>query len=209
MTGGPAANGPVGGRYYVLEPSFWPGGGFPRIDFANEARLFAPGTVFIAPPTGAPDQYPERPRLVHQPRRGPRHGLPRDFEEVDSLWIVSAALKAVFEAVDPTGFAFAACDFVLSDGRDGPPLFLAHARREIDALDEEASRLKIKRGEYVNGKYYSRAGGASLVFRPDVVGTAHVFRTPFSPMVICDRMLHDALRAAKLKGVSLRDARAC
>ena len=78
--------------------------------------------------------------------------------------------------------------------------------RTLDALDEAASRLKIKVGDYVNGKYYSLSGGANLVFKEDVVGSAHVFRTPFADTVFCDRALHDAVTAADVKGVEFLDA---
>ncbi|MFO1202898.1 MAG: DUF1629 domain-containing protein [Tabrizicola sp.] len=197
------------GRHFLLEPSLWPAGGFPKIEFANETRLWRPGWYFIEPPTGAPDQYPERPHLVHEPKGRKANGLPRDFEMFAGLWIVSKALKQVFQAVDPEAFAFAACDFTLSDGSAGPELHLCGVLRELDALNEAASRLKIKTGDYVNGKYYSRAGGAALVFRPEVVGRAHVFRTPYSDAVFCDREMRDALVRAGLKGIGLRDATDC
>nr|WP_330219671.1 DUF1629 domain-containing protein [Pseudomonas sp. Leaf127] len=49
-------------------------------------------------------------------------------------------------------------------------------------------------------------GGASLIFKPAVVGNAHVFRQPrLGTQPICDRVMFDALNAANLNGVSLRD----
>ena len=194
------------GAFFILEPSFWGGGRVPGLKIANETVLRLPGTYIIEHPTGDPRQYAERPRLVHVPKLG---GMPRDFEQLGSLWIVSEALKHVFESVDPMGFAFAACDFTLADGTPGPQYYLCGVLRTLDALDEEASRLKIKVGDYLNGKFYKLAGGANLVFRKDVVGSAHVFRTPFSETVFCDRVLHDALKAADLKGIALRDAADC
>lgn len=86
----------------------------------------------------------------------------------------------MFDSVDPEGFAFAACDFTLADGRLGPQFYFCNVVRTLDALDEKASRLKIEIGDFVNGKYYCRAGGACLVFKENVVGSAHIFRTPFS-----------------------------
>lgn len=194
------------GRYFLIGPSFWPAGGFPKIDFANRERLRRPGSYTIEPPNGDPDQYPERPHLVHEPKGGKTNGLPRDFEMLASLWIVSEPLKQVFQAVDPQAFAFAACDFTLWDGTPGPPLHLCNVVRELDALDEAGSRLKIKTGDYVNGKYYSRSGGAALRFRPEVVGRAHIFASPYSMDVFCDRVLRDALVRAGLKGVRLQDS---
>lgn len=197
------------GRFFLIEPSFWPGGGFPKIDFSNWDRLCLPGSFTIEPPTGDPDQYPEPPHLLHQPRRGKSNGLPRDFEMLAGLWIVSEPLKQVFQSVDPEAFAFTACTFTLWDGRPGPQLYLCNVLRVLDALDEAASRVKIRTGDYVNGKYYDKAGGAALVFRTAVVGGAHIFRTPYSSAVFCNRKMRDALVAAKLKGVSLADATDC
>lgn len=194
------------GRYFLIEPSFWPAGGFPKIDFANRDRLRLPGSFTIEPPNGDPNQYPERPHLVHEPKGGKTNGLPRDFEMLASKWIVSEPLKQVFAAVDAEAFAFAACDFTLWDGRPGQQLHLCNVLRELDALDERASALQIKLGDYVNGKYYSRAGGASLMFRPEVVGRAHVWASPFSMDVFCDRVMRDAVVRAGLKGVRLQDA---
>lgn len=85
--------------------------------------------------------------------------------------------------------------------------------RELDALDEVASRLQIEiDDDYVNGKFYSVGGGASLAFRQEVVGQAHVFLTPFSSFVICDRAFKDAVHDAGIpddageSGISFIDA---
>lgn len=194
------------GKYFVIEPSYWGGGKFPGLEIANENRLALPGAHTVEPSSGDPDQYPERPHLIHVPETG---GLPRDFENLFGIWIVSEALKRVFESVDPEGFAFAACDFTLADGTPGPQYYFCGVLRTLDALDEGASRLRIKVGDYVNGKLYKIAGGANLVFRKDVVGAAHIFRTPFTDVVFCDRVLRDAVVVADLKGVAFADAIDC
>lgn len=194
------------GKYFVIEPSFWGGGKFPGLEIANEDRLALPGAHTVEPPSGDADQYSERPHLIHVPETG---GLPRDFENLFGIWIVSDVLKRVFESVDPRGFVFVACDFTLADGRAGPPYYFCGVLRTIDALDEGASRLKIKLGEYLNGKFYSFAGGANLVFRKEVVGAAHVFRTPFADTIFCDRALRDTVVAADLSGVRFIDAADC
>lgn len=193
-------------RFFVMTPSFWGDGRMPGLEIANKDKLRRPGTFRIEPPNGDPHQYPERPHLVHVPKMG---GLPRDFEEVASKWIVSEALKRVFESVDPEGFAFAACDFTLADGTSGPQYYFCNVLRTLDALDERVSKLKIEIGDYVNGKYYNRVGGASLVFNEDIVGSAHVFRTPFAPTVFCDRILRDAVLGEDLKGVQFADVADC
>ncbi|MEQ1512808.1 MAG: DUF1629 domain-containing protein [Lysobacteraceae bacterium] len=191
------------GKFFVIEPSFWGGGKIPGVEVVNEDRLRLPGTYIIESPNGDPGQYPERPHLVHVPKMG---GMPRDFENLFGMWIVSEALKRVFESVDPEGFAFAACDFTLADGTPGPQYYFCGVLRTLDALDEAASRLKIKVGDYVNGKFYSLSGGANLVFREEVVGSAHIFLTPFTDTVFCDRALRDAVKVADVKGVALHDA---
>lgn len=194
------ANAVETGAFFVIAASFRGEYRIPGLEIANEDALRLPGTYIIESPNGDPNQYPERPRLVHVPKLG---GLPRDFEDVFGMWIVSDALKRVFESVDPEGFAFAACDFTLADGTPGPSYYFCGVLRTLDALDEAASRLKIKVGDFVNGKYYDRSGGASLV------GPAHVFLTPFALEVFCDRALHDAVVAADLSGVRFIDAADC
>ena len=194
------------GKYFIIAASFWGDGKISGLEIANEDRLRLPGTYIIEPPNGDPGQYPERPHLVHIPKLG---GPPRDFEDTFGTWVVSETLKRVFESVDPEGFAFAACDFTLADDTPGPPYYFCGVLRTIDALDEVASRLKIKVGDFVNGKYYDRSGGANLVFKQDVVGAAHVFQTPFALEVFCDRVLRDAVIAAGLQGVRFADAADC
>ncbi|MBB4128683.1 hypothetical protein GGR77_004014 [Xanthomonas translucens] len=196
------------GKFFVLEPSFWGSGKQPGIEIANKKQLRLPGTFMIEPPNGDPDQYPEKPHLVQAPELG---GMPRDFEKVAGKWIVSDALKQVFESVDPQGFAFAPCNFTLADGSTGPQYYLCGVLRSLDALDEEDSQVKIEyERDHQSGedlKFYSVAGGASLVFRKDIVGDAHVFQQPRLGLdAICDAVLADALRAANLDGVRLRDA---
>lgn len=104
-------------------------------------------------------------------------------------------------------------DYRLADGIKGPRRFLCDVVRELDALDEEVSRLKVKVGDdYVRGKFYSLGGGAILVFRDEVLGQAHVFRLPFNPSVFCDRMFKGAVHEAgipddaELSGISFIDA---
>lgn len=161
----------------------------------------------VSPPNGMPDQYPERPHLVHVPEKG---GMPRDLEEFSGIWIVSEPLKQLFEQMDAEAFAFVACDFSLADGSRGPQYYLGNVLRRIDALDEAASRVRIKLDHnYQTGedeKLYSLVGGASLVFKQDVVGDAHIFRQDrMGAPPICDRAMFDALSAVNFSGVRLRD----
>ena len=198
------------GEFYFLQPSRWSDGIGHGLQFANEAALCRPGMHTVDPPDGDPTQYSERPHLIHVPAEG---GLPRDFEVYSSIWIVSQALKDVFDAVDPQGFAFAACDFTLADGTPGPQYYLCDVVRELDALDVPASQVKIKTDhDYISGKdvpFYSAVGGASLVFRKDVLNGVHIFRQASSGFFpICDRVMFDALASTSLDGVRLRDVSA-
>lgn len=198
------------GKFFVIHPGFREEGDSPGpgIEIANKKKLRLPGTFKIEPPDGNPDQYPEKPHLIHVPELG---GMPWDFEKLSGQWIVSEALKQVFESVDPQGFAFSACDFTLVDGSAGPQYYLCAVKRSLDALDEEASRVKIEyERDHQTGKdlkFYSVSGGASLIFKAEVVGHAHIFRQPRLGLdAICDRVLAEALKEAKLNGVCLRDA---
>ena len=192
------------GNFYDIGPDLRGGGKSHGLEIDNYDRLWAPGWAVMLPPNGDPDQYPEKPQLIHQPKLG---GTPRDLEGLAGIWIISERAKAVFEAVDPSGFAFATCDFKLADGSPGDQRYLCNVIRELDALDEKTSKLKIKiSDDYAKGKHYSFAGGASLVFKEEVIGSAHIFRTPFSGMVFCDRVLHDAVINAKMTGFWFIDA---
>jgi hypothetical protein len=198
------------GEYFLIESSVWPNGKVPGVEIANETSLRAPGVFVVEPPTGEADQYTQRPHLVHVPEKGE---LPRDLENVSGIWIVSEALKQVFQKVDAAAFAFVECDFTLSDGNPGPKYYFCNVLRVLDALDEPSSRVKIKTDHnFITGEdepFYSIVGGASLVFDKARVGNSHIFRQARSPIdPICDRVMYDALIGARLDGIQLRDASA-
>ncbi|MFK3845877.1 imm11 family protein [Stenotrophomonas sp. NPDC078853] len=139
------------------------------------------------------------PRVVFDPSEGP---APRDLEGgFGGYWLVSERLQRAMSVVDPEAFAFVECEVRLADGSAGPRRFLCDVVREVDALDEEASQLRIKvDDDYVRGKFYSLGGGARLVFKRDILAGAHVFLTPFNPSAFCDRTFRSAVQAA---GISL------
>ena len=84
--------------------------------------------------------------------------------------------------------------------------WLCDVLRVLDAVDEVASRLQIKYLPQYNAKTYQLAGGADLVFREDVIGSAHIFRLAhLKPAVFCDHQIKDACKAAGLKGVSFKE----
>ena len=156
------------GRFFLVDPSLRGNGQVSGLEFANEDALIHPGMNIVERPTGEPDQYPERPHLVHVPEKG----LPRDFEALAGIWVVSEALRQVFLRVDPEAFAFVSCDFTLADG--SPVRSTTSAMlRTLNALDEARSRVKIKLDhDHQTGqdvKLYSVVGGASLIFKADAV----------------------------------------
>jgi len=140
-----------------------------------------------------------------------RRRRPRDVERWFAFWLVSDRAKAALEAVDSEGFTFVACDIQVSGGIwDGPGYWFCDARRILDALDEERSRLTIE----IDDEPASRCFGqkcygfwdAELIFRDQAVGDAHVFRMAFAEQsVICDGDFKNAWKAAGLRGLLFDD----
>ncbi len=200
------------GEYFVLMPDTRRGGRGHGVVFSNVDRLLEPPRRILRPAEGGFPLLTEKPQLRLEPGAG---DPPEDLEGgMSGYWLVSERLKDAFEGVDPDGFEFVECEYTLQDGSVGPRYFLCDITRKIDALDEGASKLNIKRSdEYPGGKYYSLGGGVSLAFRPEAVGDAHVFRTPYSGNVVfCDAKLRGAVIAAGMgqgsatSGVWIEDA---
>jgi len=148
-------------------------------------------------------KLPERPRFLFDKKLG---RPPRDIEGYVGHWLVSAHMKSILEEVDRDAFSFASCEVCLRDGTAGPDRWLCHVVRELDALDEQASELRIV--EEMGQKVYLLTGPTRLVFREDAVGSAHVFRMHFMDVVvICDQAMKDACRQAGLKGVDFADVK--
>ncbi|MFW9483746.1 DUF1629 domain-containing protein [Xanthomonas euvesicatoria pv. euvesicatoria] len=181
------------------------------VQFTNERELLSPPRLILRPEDGGFPPLRETPLLTYEPNAGPE---PRDLEAgFSGYWLVSERLHDVMVAVDPKAFAFADVDYRLADGTPGPRHYLCDVVRELDALDEGASRLRIKiDGDYVRGKFYAMAGGASLIFRREALAGAHVFRTPFNPKAFCDHVFKAAVLAAGIpddaesSGISFIDA---
>lgn len=189
-------NNPRKGEYFILMPDIRRGGRGHGVVFENVDRLLTPPRRILKPVAGGFPDLREVPRLVYDPVAG---DPPQDLEGgLSGYWLVSDRLKRILESVDPNGFAFAECEYRLHDGTLGPRYFLCDVVRTVDALDEAASTLRIELSDdFVGGKYYNFAGGVSLAFRAELLGEAHVFRTPYSGnYVICDRTLRDAVQAA-------------
>lgn len=166
--------------------------------FENLDRLLSPPRLILKPEGGGFPPLRETPRLVYKPSKGPP---PKDLEPgFSGYWLVSERLHQVMASVDPNAFAFAEVDYRLADGVKGPRHLLCDVVREIDALNEEASKLFIDTTEdFVNGKFYDLTGGASVTFDRKRLGLAHVFRTPYTGAVFCDRVFKDAVASVGIE----------
>ena len=193
-------NQPRKGEFFLLQVDTTRGGRGHGVEIENEEVLLTPPRMIIRPRGGGFPALKETPVLVHDPKVG---DPPEDLEGgMSGYWLVSDRLQKVFAEVDPEGFAFVECDYRLADGSKGPRYYLCEVTRELDALDEETSTLTIDTSEeFIGGKFYDLAGGASLAFRKEVLADAHVFRTPYSgSLTFCDHVLRDAVLNAGIGG---------
>ncbi|AOY66821.1 DUF1629 domain-containing protein [Xanthomonas euvesicatoria pv. euvesicatoria] len=204
-------NKPALGAYYMFEPDVESNRSACGVQFTNKRQLLSSPRLILRPDEGGFPPLRELPLLTLEPSAGPE---PRDLEAgFSGYWLISARLHDVRASVDPEAFAFAEVDYRMADGTPGARHYLCDVVRERDALDEAGSRLKIKiDDDYVRGKVYSLAGGASLAFRSEALKGAHVFRTPFNPTAFCDQVFKAAVLAsgipdsAEASGISLVDA---
>ncbi|MCX8281899.1 DUF1629 domain-containing protein [Phyllobacterium sp. 0TCS1.6C] len=190
-------------KFFVISPDYRGGGKGHGIDIVNESALRTPGMMGFYPPRGRRgfvDPLPETPHA----RQGKGFRAVRDLESLGRYWMASQRTKEVFESVDPGGVAFVPCDFTLPDGSKGDQRYLCDVIRELDAIDEEKSKVKVEyEGEW---KAYNPMGGASIVFDEERTDDAHVFKQIHLGGLICDDVLRDACRSAKLTGILFRDA---
>ncbi|MBB4125827.1 hypothetical protein GGR77_001098 [Xanthomonas translucens] len=190
-------NQPKPGEFFILEAGTI-NGPVNGVVFENLARLLSPPRLVLKPEGGGFPPLREVPRLVYNPSKGPP---PKDLEPgFSGYWLVSERLHQVMVSVDPTAFAFAEVDYRLADGSKGARHLLCDVVQEIDALNEEASKLFIDTTEdFVNGKFYDLTGGASITFDRERLGSAHVFKTPYTGRVFCGQVLKDAVAAAGIE----------
>ena len=204
-------NKPEPGAFFMFEPDLESNRAPRGVRFINKRELLTPPRLILRPDEGGFPPLRETPLLTYDPSEGPE---PRDLEAgFSGYWLVSERLQQVMAAVDPNAFAFAEVDYRLADGTHGPRHYLCDVVRELDVLDEDASRLRIKiDDDYVRGKFYSLAGGGSLAFRKERLEGAHVFRLVFNPTVFCDQAFKAAVLAAGIpdnpeeSGISFIDA---
>ncbi|WAW92817.1 DUF1629 domain-containing protein [Xanthomonas citri pv. malvacearum] len=191
------ANQPKAGEFFILEAGMI-NGPVNGVVFENVKDLLSPPRLILRPEGGGFPPMRETPRLVYHPSKGPR---PKDLEPgFSGYWLVSDRLFQVMTSVDPNAFAFVEVDYRLADGSKGPRHLLCDVIQEIDALDEEVSKLFIDTTEdFVNGKFYDLTGGASVTFDRERLGAAHVFKTPYTIEVFCDRVFRDAVAVAGIE----------
>ncbi len=134
--------------YYRISSDFTRGGP-PGWKFLNYDTLQKDHSG-ITPSDGWPDGYLQLPRgpwrfpdYVDTPRFLIDRKLgrpPRDLEDIDGIWIISAAMKAVLETIDPTACEFRRCETFLVSNVPGPETWLCSVTRAfVGAVDPEAS----------------------------------------------------------------------
>ena len=126
---------------------------------------------------------------------------------MDGIWIISAAMKAVLEAVDPEVCEFRRCETVLPSGEAWRETWLcAIDRAFVGAVDVEASEhLGVERDL---NRTWSLATHAltRLKLRAEVIGNAHLFHiAEMALWIYCDQTMKDACKTAGLKGVRCRE----
>jgi uncharacterized protein DUF1629 len=164
------------------------------------------GALALYPPDGRRGfpAYPEKPQVVMGKRKsGP---APSDIELFHSYWLISDRLKSLFDSLDPSAFAFPACDVKLRDGSTGPIYWLCDAVRVLDALGESTLQEIRSYRERTGFTYRGFMSDKKLDFNDAVIGDSHIFRTPYSrDDVFCDQSLKDACKEAGIKGVRFYD----
>lgn len=189
MRGAEVPNAPRIGEFYVMSQDF--NEAYHGVELVNAAVLRPEGRIIIRPEVGGFPKFDEVPRLHETSAERTLSDFQMGFE---GYWLVSDRLKRIFESVDPDAFEFAECELVRYDGTLGDPYFLCDVVRSLDAIDDDASVIRIATDGYPKGKFYKMAGGAKLAFRKAVVDGAHVFVNPFNTkLVVCDRLMRDAL----------------
>lgn len=172
------------------------------MELENADKVLLPGRVLLGPPLGRHGfpGFSETPRF--RPNKQEYDRPPRDLEQFDHYWLVSQRLKDVLEAVDPEAVMFADCIVCHISGKPVEPRhYLCDIVREIDALDEEASTVRI---EYEQGvKLYDLSRKSKLIFNESIVGEAHIFRQKHMGGVIGDASLRSACVAAGIKDQNL------
>jgi hypothetical protein len=115
-------------------------------------------------------------------------------------------MKAVIGAVGPEACEFRRCETVLPSGEPGRDTWLCVVTRGfVGAFDPEASVNLNSRPGPNGGLSYGTNLTTRLQFRPEVIGSAHLFHLAEMPTAVrCDQVMKDACKAAGLKGIRFR-----
>jgi len=180
-------------------------------DLMNRDRLQSDGgrlTLKKAWPDGArvlprgpwtlPD-YLEPPHFVFDRSLG---RPPHDFDVRDGIFLISAKMKSLLEELAPDACDYRPCVTSYRNGKPGPELWVGSVVRAFkDAVDLDNSNIKVSAyGQYLLPYYPKKA---ELAFKPEVIGSANVFRlaeTPFYPF--CDEHFRARCREAGIKGIA-------
>ena len=173
-----------------------------NLGLANAAAFRTSGGALLFGPRAIErgfENWTEIPRLVI----GKDNGSPlRDFEQKAGLWLISPAVREMFEELDPGAFDFRACIVEHADGSPGPQRWLCDITRVIDALDEEASdvRVVIERN---NHRYYSFSQPKKMVFKSHLIEKYLFFRMKFAAdCAVCAEEIKLEFKARGFKGAS-------
>ncbi|MFO1033969.1 MAG: DUF1629 domain-containing protein [Hyphomicrobiales bacterium] len=129
-----------------------------------------------------------------------------DLEIIWGIWIMSPAVRAFFERIDPGAFTFMECRTQYPDGSTAPPRSLAVVIREVDAFDREKS-------EFFTNPYNPEKNTAILsvlnrnYFRKSAVGSFHIFvaaRTSGEPVV--SQAVRDEFKKQRWRGATFAKA---
>jgi hypothetical protein len=186
-------HGGVVGWKFVNYDTVQPGGGVVPRPTWPDGYLQMPRGPWRLP------QFAETPRFLIDKKLG---RPPRDLENIDGVFFVSPAMKAVLEAVDPDACEFARCETVLPSGEPGRETWLCVVTRAFaGAVDEQASANLDISPIGPNGlPIYNLMSDTNLRFIREINASLfHIAEMEF--YIFCDQSVKDACKAAKLTGI--------
>jgi hypothetical protein len=131
--------------------------------------------------------------------RKERPGPLRDAETIMlGIWLVSDRVKALFEHIDPKGFAFVQAEVDYSNFEEpGPGFWFCDIVRQLDCVDEQTSKIIYQ--EDISWTNYIRLIDVKML--PNAIGAAHAFRLKKQSLIqIVDDVTADAIKREDIKG---------
>ena len=119
--------------------------------------------------------------------------------------VISSRAKALFEAIDPEGFEFAACETTTRKSLTVDPYWIMGPTRVVTEFDQEKSNF-VESGSPDNKLQSGKAGVIStlynIYFLPSLPDNYQAFwLLQYSSCPIFDEAIVDAWRTAKLRGL--------